>query len=212
MKELKSQSLCHTHTYLDRISTLLSDMPAWLSCLCWSASWGGGGFSQDSIPRWHIWLFEAGTMVVQAEQERENEGGRAVQQRLHKQRCSPSPGAHGRGSRTSPDLPALPASLTLATIPLVSQQATDFMPLWYFFSLICVICIFSCYKDTVKYVVQCGICWEVIYWQWSLRCKIHTCCCQGFLSKYEQNKMSCSTMAWSFLRAGSARWFRGAIS
>lgn len=70
-------------------------------------------------------------MVVQAEQERENEGGRAVQQRSHKQRRSPSPRAHGRGSRPS-DLPALSASLTLATIPLVSQQATDFMSLCFF--------------------------------------------------------------------------------
>lgn len=96
-------------------------------------------------------------MVVQAEQERENEGGRAVQQRSHKQRRSPSPRAHGRGSRPS-DLPALSASLTLATIPLVSQQATDFMSLCFFCSLMCGGYIFTCYKDTVKYVVHSGIC------------------------------------------------------
>lgn len=47
------------------------------------------------------------------------------------------------------------------------------------------VCIFSWFADTMKYAVQCGICWEVIYWQCRLRCKIHTCCCQGFLSKYE---------------------------
>lgn len=47
------------------------------------------------------------------------------------------------------------------------------------------VCIFSWFADTVKYGVQCGICWEVIYWQCRLRCKIHTCCCQGFLLKYE---------------------------
>lgn len=47
------------------------------------------------------------------------------------------------------------------------------------------VCIFSWFADTVKYGVQCGICWGVIYWQCRLRCKIHTCCCQSFLLKYE---------------------------
>lgn len=51
---------------------------------------------------------------------------------------------------------------------------------------VCGVCIFSWFADTMKYVIQCGVCWEIIYWQCRLRCKIHTCCCQGFLSKHEQ--------------------------
>lgn len=101
------------------------DMPVLVGFLRWSDSWGGVRRialhvdTSDCLRLEQWWCRQS--------RREKNERGRAVQQRLHKQRRSPSPGAHGRGSRPPPALHALPASLTPATIPLVSQQAMDFM-------------------------------------------------------------------------------------
>lgn len=64
----------------------------------------------------------AGTMLVQAEQQRESEGGGGLFSCAHTSGAAAftQSKAHGRGSRL---LPALPASVTPATISLVSQQA-----------------------------------------------------------------------------------------
>lgn len=61
--------------------------------------------------------------------------------------------AHGRGSHP----PALPASLTPDTIPLVSQQTVDFIAVVCFLAVYGV-CLLPWYADTVKSAVQRGIC------------------------------------------------------
>lgn len=167
-----------------------------------------GVFLQDTPPRWHFCRITlAQWWCGQSRREKVREGGLFSSARTSRAAAFTRSKAHGRGSRP---LPALPASVTPATIPLVSQQAVDFYRCCV--SLRYVECAYFHALQTLKYAVQRGVCWEVIYWQCRLQCKIHTCCCQGFLSKHEQKKMSCSTVALSGLCAVSSGWFRGAIS
>lgn len=160
-----------------------------------------GVFLQDSTPRWHIWLFEAGTMVVQAEQERENEGGRegGLFSSAHTSSVARLHPEQSQWKRQPSSSCSACSTCLLNSCYYSSGESTSYglFPVVCFVSLICVVCIFSCYKDTVKYVVQCGICWEVIYWQWRLRCKIHTCCCQGILSNMSKIKWAAPRWLWA---------------
>ncbi len=181
------------------------------TCLLDSAAFAvqpRGVFLQDTPPRWHFCqIILAQWWCRKSRREKAREGGLFSSARTSGAAAFTQSKAYGRGSRP---LPALPASITPATIPLVSQQAVDFYRCYV--SLRCVEGAYFHGLQTLEYAVQCGVCWEVIYWQCRLPCKIHTCCCQGFLSKHEQNKMSCSTVALSCLCAVSSGWFRGAIS
>lgn len=109
------------------------------------------------------------------------------------ERCFPSPGAKPM-DEAAVLLLALPASLTPATVPPVSQQAVDFIVIVcdaffsFFFLTMCGVCIFFPQTQTV-WNVQYSVAYaERLFTGRVLRCrlqwKIHTCCyCQGIFSK-----------------------------
>lgn len=112
-------------------------------------------FSQDTTPHWHIWLLRLEQWWCrQSRREKAREGGLFASARASTAAAFNQSKAHGRGSRPPPALPAPPDSLTPATVPLVSQQAVDFIAIVVFFFLtMCGVCIFSWYADTIKYAV-----------------------------------------------------------
>lgn len=173
----------------------------------WQPHWA---FLRDLTPLWHMCLLTLEQWLCrQSRREKAREGGLFSSTRTSSAAAFTRSKAHERGSRPPP---ALFAPLTPASIPLVSEQAVDFITVVFFF-LQCVECAyFPCKCE------MCCTAWHMLrgyvlaVLRCRLRCKIHTHCCQGILSKYELNKISSSTMALSCLCAVSAGWFRGAIS
>lgn len=181
-----------TESILLLVHTLTSEQ----TCLLGSATFTEqphGIILQDTTPHWHIWLITVTQWWCrQSRREKAREGGLFSSAYTSRAADFTQSKTHGRGSHPPP---ALPASVTPATIPLVSQQAVDFITV--VLLMMCGVCIFSWFADTVKYALQCDICLEDIYWQCRLWCKIHTCRCQGLLSKYEQNEIAAPLWLWA---------------